>query len=72
MVWMPSLRLANILSTEVLAEINREVVRTVYRIARPGAQNNTATAGIFDLDVDSNGRWSVEKFKVSFSRLSVI
>jgi len=55
--------LANILSTEVLAEINREVVRTVYQIARPGAQNNTATAGIFDLDVDSNGRWSVEKFK---------
>ncbi|UNH61293.1 major capsid protein [Synechococcus phage S-SZBM1] len=55
--------LANILSTEVLAEINREVVRTVYRIARPGAQNNTANPGIFDLDVDSNGRWSVEKFK---------
>ena len=55
--------LANILSTEVLAEINREVVRSVYRVARPGAQNNTATAGIFDLDVDSNGRWSVEKFK---------
>ena len=55
--------LANILSTEVLAEINREVVRTVYKIARPGARNNTATAGVFDLDVDSNGRWSVEKFK---------
>ena len=55
--------LANILSTEVLAEINREVVRTVYKVARPGSQNNTATAGIFDLDVDSNGRWSVEKFK---------
>ena len=55
--------LANILSTEVLAEINREVVRTVYKVARPGAQNNTETAGIFDLDVDSNGRWSVEKFK---------
>jgi hypothetical protein len=55
--------LANILSTEVLAEINREVVRTLYRIAKPGAQNNTANAGIFDLDVDSNGRWSVEKFK---------
>ena len=55
--------LANILSTEVLAEINREVVRTVYKIARPGAQNNTATAGVFDLDVDSNGSWSVEKFK---------
>ena len=55
--------LANILSTEVLAEINREVVRSVYKVARPGAQNNTATAGVFDLDVDSNGRWSVEKFK---------
>ena len=55
--------LANILSTEVLAEINREVVRTIYKIAKPGAQNNTAAAGIFDLDVDSNGRWSVEKFK---------
>ena len=55
--------LANILSSEILAEINREVVRTVYTIAKPGAQNNTANAGIFDLDVDSNGRWSVEKFK---------
>ena len=55
--------LANILSTEVLAEINREVVRSVYKVARPGAQHNPATAGIFDLDVDSNGRWSVEKFK---------
>ena len=55
--------LANILSTEILAEINREVVRTVYNIAEPGAQVNTATPGIFDLDVDSNGRWSVEKFK---------
>jgi len=55
--------LANILSTEVLAEINREVVRTIYKIAKPGAQNNVATTGTFDLDVDSNGRWSVEKFK---------
>ncbi|MGA1433298.1 MAG: ATP-binding protein [Candidatus Nanopelagicaceae bacterium] len=55
--------LANILSSEILAEINREVVRTVYTIAKPGAQNNVANAGIFDLDVDSNGRWSVEKFK---------
>ena len=55
--------LANILSTEILAEINREVVRTIYVNAVKGAQNNTATAGIFDLDVDSNGRWSVEKFK---------
>jgi hypothetical protein len=55
--------LANLLSSEILAEINREVVRTVYTIAKPGAQNNTANAGRFDLDVDSNGRWSVEKFK---------
>jgi hypothetical protein len=55
--------LANILSTEILAEINREVIRTVYKIAEQGATVNTATQGIFDLDVDSNGRWSVEKFK---------
>ena len=55
--------LANILSSEVLAEINREVVRTVYTVAKPGAANNVATSGVFDLDVDSNGRWSVEKFK---------
>ena len=55
--------LANILSSEILAEINREVVRTIYKSAKRGAQHDTATAGIFDLDVDSNGRWSVEKFK---------
>ena len=55
--------LANILSTEILAEINREVIRTIYKIAESGAQTNVATAGKFDLDVDSNGRWSVEKFK---------
>jgi len=55
--------LANILSTEILAEINREVIRTIYKIAEQGAVSNTATAGVFDLDVDSNGRWSVEKFK---------
>lgn len=55
--------LANILSAEVLAEINREAVRTVNITAVPGAQENTTTAGIFDLDTDSNGRWSVEKFK---------
>ena len=55
--------LANILSSEILSEINREIVRTVYRTALPGAQNNVATPGTFDLDVDSNGRWSVEKFK---------
>ncbi len=52
-----------ILSTEILAEINREVIRTIYRVAEQGAAVNTATAGVFDLDVDSNGRWSVEKFK---------
>ena len=55
--------LANILSSEILAEINREVVRTIYGHAYAGAQVNTTTAGIFDLDTDSNGRWSVEKFK---------
>jgi hypothetical protein len=55
--------LANILSTEILAEINREVIRTIYKVAEQGAVQNTATPGIFDLDIDSNGRWSVEKFK---------
>ena len=55
--------LANILSAEILAEINREVVRNIYVSAVKGAQANTTTAGIFDLDTDSNGRWSVEKFK---------
>jgi hypothetical protein len=55
--------LANILSTEILAEINREVVRNIYVSAVKGAASNTTTAGIFDLDTDSNGRWSVEKFK---------
>jgi hypothetical protein len=55
--------LANILSAEILAEINREVVRTVYINAEVGAGANTTAAGIFDLDTDSNGRWSVERFK---------
>tara|TARA_B100001250_G_scaffold130682_1_gene111478 strand:- start:44793 stop:46094 length:1302 start_codon:yes stop_codon:yes gene_type:complete len=55
--------LANILSAEILAEINREVVRTVNVQAKTGAQSGTANAGRFDLDVDSSGRWSVEKFK---------
>jgi hypothetical protein len=55
--------LANILSTEILAEINREVVRTIYRSATLGAQYGVTTTGTFDLDTDSNGRWSVEKFK---------
>jgi len=55
--------LANILSTEILQEINREVIRTIYTVAKDGAQTDTTTAGTFDLDTDSNGRWSVEKFK---------
>ena len=55
--------LSNILSTEILAEINREVIRTIYATAKIGAQYGTTTAGYFDLDTDSNGRWSVEKFK---------
>jgi hypothetical protein len=54
--------LSNILSQEILAEINREVIRTIYKVAKPGSAS-TATAGTFDLDVDSNGRWSVERFK---------
>ena len=55
--------LANILSTELLAEINREVVRTIYTTAQKGAEVNVTDPGKFDLDTDSNGRWSVEKFK---------
>jgi len=55
--------LSNILSAEILAEINREVIRTIVVTARRGAAEGTTTAGVFDLDTDSNGRWSVEKFK---------
>jgi len=55
--------LSNILSAEILAEINREVVRTINYTASAGAQQNVANAGTFNLDVDSNGRWSVERFK---------
>jgi len=55
--------LANILSAEILAEINREIIREIYRVAEVGAQHDVATPGEFDLDVDSNGRWLVEKFK---------
>lgn len=55
--------LSNILSTEILAEINREVIRSIYTVAKAGAQFGTVTPGIFDLDTDSNGRWSVERFK---------
>ena len=55
--------LANILSSEILAEINRVVIRTIYKTAEAGSQVNVANNGFFNLDVDSNGRWSVEKFK---------
>jgi len=56
--------LANILSVEILAEINREVIRTINSQAKTGALTaNTATNGIFDLSTDADGRWSVEKFK---------
>jgi hypothetical protein len=56
--------LANILSTEILAEINREVIRTINSQAKTGAlQSNTAINGVFDLSSDADGRWSVEKFK---------
>ena len=55
--------LANLLSSEILAEINREIIRTVYIVAQQGAQNDVATQGTFDLDIDSNGRWMAEKFK---------
>jgi len=55
--------LANILSTEILAEINREVLRTIYTVSKVGCQVGTTTAGTFDLDTDSNGRWMVEKIK---------
>ena len=54
--------LSNILSQEIMFEINREVVRTIYTVAKAGSPA-TATAGTFNLDVDSNGRWSVERFK---------
>jgi len=55
--------LANILSQEITGEINREIIRMVYTVAKPGAQKNTQSAGTFDLDTDANGRWSVEKYK---------
>jgi len=63
--------LANILSKEILAEINREVIRTIYLTARAGANSNVATAGTFDLDVDSSGRWLVEKFKGLMFRIEL-
>jgi len=55
--------LSNILSSEILAEINREVLRTIYTVAKVGCKVGTTTVGTFDLDTDSNGRWMVEKVK---------
>ena len=55
--------LSNILSTEIMAEINREVLRTIYAAAKPGAQSNVTDTGVFDLATDSDGRWSVERYK---------
>lgn len=55
--------LSNMLTTEIMSDINREIVRTINVVAKIGAQTDTASSGVFDLDVDSNGRWSVEKFK---------
>lgn len=55
--------LTNILSTEILAELNREIIRTIYATAKVGAVAGTAVQGTFNLDVDSNGRWSEERFK---------
>ena len=55
--------LSNILSAEIMFEINREIMRTIYSIAKTGAQKGVTTAGYFDLDTDSDGRWSVERFK---------
>ena len=64
--------LSNLLSSEILAEINREVVRTVYATATIGASSGTAAAGVFNLDVDANGRWSVEKFKGLMFQMQVV
>ena len=55
--------LSNILSAEIMFEMNREIIRTIYSVAKNGAQKGTTNAGIFDLDTDSDGRWSVERFK---------
>ena len=55
--------LSNILATEILAEINREIIRTIYIVAEEGAQTGTAVKGVYDLDIDADGRWSAEKYK---------
>lgn len=61
--------LSQILTTEILAEINREVIRTIYVTAKPGSQVGTTTPGVFDFDTDSNGRWLVEKYKGLYMHL---
>jgi len=63
--------LANILSNEILAEVNRQVIRTIYTVAKPGCKNTSTPGGYFDLLVDSNGRWSVEKYKGLMFQLEV-
>jgi hypothetical protein len=55
--------LSNILATEILAELNREVIRTIYATAKVGCQSGTAQKGVFDLDIDADGRWSAERYK---------
>lgn len=55
--------LANMLSEEIVLEQNREIIRTMYYVAKPGAQINVTTPGTFNLDTDANGRWSEERFK---------
>lgn len=64
-----STELSNILATEILAEINREVIRNIYTTAVTGCANGTATKGVFDLDIDSDGRWSAEKYKSLMMRI---
>ena len=55
--------LSNILATEIITELNREIIRTIYMTAEVGCETGTAQKGVFDLDLDSDGRWSAEKFK---------
>lgn len=55
--------LSNILATEIITELNREIIRTIYMMAEVGCETGTAQKGVFDLDLDSDGRWSAEKFK---------
>ena len=64
--------LSNILATEILTEMNREIIRSIYIMAKPGcADGMTAEAGVYNLDVDSDGRWSAEKFKGLMYRIEL-